>query len=150
MARNSIKMVHERNMILTPSLLCIAWMVLKRQKLVNSMYGPFCRSRNWESLHTWSISFRENAEVDKIFTEFTWCYVIKSCVTALKWQFKVVVDEMADGSNDSVKSEVLETRKQLEELDKNYRNLKGLSQRGKGCIVLRGISRRTRVADKCD
>lgn len=57
---------------------------------------------------------------------------------------------MADPSNDYVKSEVLETRKQLEELDKNYRNLKGLSQRGKGCIVLRGISRRTRVADKCD
>lgn len=57
---------------------------------------------------------------------------------------------MADASNDSVKSEVLETRKQLEELDKNYRNLKGLSQRGKGCIVLRGISRRTRVADECE
>lgn len=57
---------------------------------------------------------------------------------------------MADASNDSVKSEVLETRKQLEELDKNYRNLKGLSQRGKGCIVLRGISRTTLIADKCD
>lgn len=54
---------------------------------------------------------------------------------------------MADASNDSVKSEVLETRKQLEELDKNYRNLKGLSQRGKGCIVLRGISRTTLIAE---
>ena len=49
---------------------------------------------------------------------------------------------MADGSNGptTLESDLLETRKRLEVLDKNYRNLKGLSQKGERFIILRIIS----------
>lgn len=46
---------------------------------------------------------------------------------------------MADASNAELESDLLETRKRLEVLDKNYRNLKGLSQRGERFITMRTI-----------
>jgi len=55
-----------------------------------------------------------------------------ACVTR-----KIVHGKMADASNDSssFESDLLETRKRLEVLDKNYRNLKGLSQRGERLLL---------------
>ena len=51
----------------------------------------------------------------------------------------IFIVEMADVSNKAVNSDLLEARKQLEVLDKNYRNLKGLSQRGMGVFSLRAF-----------
>lgn len=49
--------------------------------------------------------------------------------------------KMADASNGpgTLESDLLETRKRLGVLDKNYRNLKGLSQRGERVVTLRTI-----------
>ena len=58
-----------------------------------------------------------------------------ACVTP---EGKIFIDEeMADASNDSatLESELDETRKRLEVLDKNYRNLKGLSQKGSDLLL---------------
>ena len=44
---------------------------------------------------------------------------------------------MADASNGALESDLMQTRKRLEVVDKNYRNLKGLSQKGEGSITWR-------------
>ena len=66
------------------------------------------------------------------------CHVISFARSLCDTDRKIFIDEkMADASNGSatLESELDETRKRLEVLDKNYRNLKGLSQKGSDLLL---------------
>lgn len=58
---------------------------------------------------------------------------------------------MADASNGSatLESELDETRKRLEVLDKNYRNLKGLSQKGSDLLLEEQFVRQSACRKVC-